>query len=92
MGILNPAMTFLLRVAIKLTGYGFSRPELLARRIESSLGLNAVSSLFLVLPGSAAVSVLRAYGASIGEHVRVNPPLILQNADEGFGNLAEHWR
>lgn len=55
--------------------------------IERTLGFEAVVKLLMVANPEAAVKILRFGGASVGKRLRLNSPLIIQNAGKGFANL-----
>jgi acetyltransferase-like isoleucine patch superfamily enzyme len=55
--------------------------------IEKVLGIAGVVDLLSRLEGPAAVTLLRAKGAAIGENVRILKGLTLHNIDADFSNL-----
>jgi acetyltransferase-like isoleucine patch superfamily enzyme len=54
---------------------------------HKGLGIEGVNILLLVAPAGLIVSILRKYGASIGEEVELHSPLIIHNAESDYRNL-----
>ena len=53
-----------------------------ARLLKLIYGYEAINILFRILPSHCTISILRHFGAEIGEGVRIQAPFMIHNADQ----------
>jgi len=54
----------------------------IARLLNLVYGYEAINILFQILPSHCTISILRYFGAEIGEGVRIQAPFMIHNADQ----------
>ena len=54
----------------------------IARLLKLIYGYEAINILFRILPSHCTISILRHFGAEIGEGVRIQAPFMIHNADQ----------
>ena len=55
---------------------------LFARLLNWFYGYEAINILFRISPSHCTISILRHFGAKIGEGVRIQAPFMIHNADQ----------
>ncbi|WP_425421108.1 acyltransferase [Phaeodactylibacter xiamenensis] len=55
---------------------------ILAKLMHSAYGYEALNLCFRIFPSTVIIYILKAYGAKIGNGVRIQPPFIIHNADQ----------
>ena len=62
----------------------------IARLLNSFYGYEAINILFRISPSRYTISILRYFGAEIGDGVRIHAPFMIHNADQSvpiYSNL-----
>lgn len=86
--ILKPCLYIFFRVALRCFHFFENNIQAYTHKISSSLGFEYVSKLLLFISNPEAIAnVLLYHGASIGEHCRINSPLMVQNALGSYANF-----